>query len=95
MLLDNALSHPSKEKLDSIDPQCEVIYLPPNNTSLIQPMDQVCITPMKKRYEKIEFVRLLCSSVENLEPAERNNVEKLVEKIAPQILLCTIFKCSR
>ncbi|XP_051161312.1 jerky protein homolog-like isoform X2 [Leptopilina boulardi] len=40
LLLDNAPTHPSAQELNLIDEKCTVIYLPPNVTSLIQPMDQ-------------------------------------------------------
>ncbi|XP_011706971.1 PREDICTED: jerky protein homolog-like, partial [Wasmannia auropunctata] len=40
LLLDNAPSHPSAEHLNAISERCQVKYLPPNVTLLIQPMDQ-------------------------------------------------------
>jgi hypothetical protein len=45
ILVDNATSHDELEK-DGI----KVIFLPPNTTSLIQPMDQGPIAAVKKRY---------------------------------------------
>ncbi len=50
LLLDNAPSHPDEETL-----KCgEIIarFLPPNVTSLVQPMDQGVLESLKKRYRK-------------------------------------------
>jgi hypothetical protein len=58
LLLDNAPSHPSESQLISEDGQIFVHYLPPNVTSLIQPMDQGVISSLKRRYKKI-FLRFL------------------------------------
>jgi len=45
--LDNAPSHPSEEELMKRD--IKAIFLPPNVTSLIQPMDQGVIEWLKRR----------------------------------------------
>lgn len=58
LLLDNAPSHPTESTLTSEDGQIFVHYLPPNVTSLIQPMDQGVISSLKRRYKKI-FLRFL------------------------------------
>lgn len=59
LLLDNAPSHPSAEALNSLDPNFQVMYLPPNVTSLIQPMDQGVIEKLKRLYRKQVLRRLL------------------------------------
>lgn len=59
LLLDNAPSHPSAEVLNSIDPDFQVMYFPPNVTSLIQPMDQGVIEKFKRMYRKQMLRRLL------------------------------------
>lgn len=46
LLLDNAPSHPSEKELVKED--IKVIFLPPNVTSLIQPMDQGVIEWLKR-----------------------------------------------
>ncbi|XP_046629071.1 jerky protein homolog-like [Neodiprion virginianus] len=66
LLLDNAPSHPSAEVLNSLDPDFEVRFLPPNVTSLIQPMDQGVIEKMKRLYRK-EVLRRLFMAEENTE----------------------------
>ncbi|XP_056648741.1 jerky protein homolog-like [Diorhabda sublineata] len=58
LLLDNAPSHPSESTLKTEDGLIFVTYLPPNVTSLIQPMDQGVISSLKRRYKKI-FLRFL------------------------------------
>lgn len=39
LLLDNAPAHPPAEELNAVNENVEVVYLPPNVTALIQPMD--------------------------------------------------------
>ena len=57
LLLDNAPCHPPADELNDVDPQFTVQYLPPNVTSVVQPMDQGVIECMKKNYKKI-FLRI-------------------------------------
>lgn len=52
MLLDNAPSHPSSETLQSDDGMIKTMFLPPNTTAAIQPMDQGVLDPCKQRYKK-------------------------------------------
>lgn len=64
LLLDNAPSHPSIECLNHIDDMFTVKYLPPNVTSVIQPMDQGVIETFKRLYRK-QFLRQLLFADEN------------------------------
>uniref|UniRef100_A0A8C8T197 Uncharacterized protein n=1 Tax=Pelusios castaneus TaxID=367368 RepID=A0A8C8T197_9SAUR len=52
LLLDNAPSHPNENVLKTSDGQIFVAYLPPNVTSLKQPMDQGVLEAFKRRYRK-------------------------------------------
>lgn len=52
LLLDNAPSHPSRESLQSSDGKIKVMFLPPNTTSILQPMDQGVLEPCKRRYKR-------------------------------------------
>lgn len=52
LLLDNAPAHPLDEDLQSIDENFTVLYMPPNCTALIQPMDQNVIQNVKVNYKK-------------------------------------------
>lgn len=59
LLLDNAPSHPSPETLNKVSDMFAVKFLPPNVTSLVQPMDQSVIETLKKLYRKQLMRRLL------------------------------------
>ena len=50
LLLDNAPGHPPH--LDDFHPDVKVVYLPPNTTSLIQPMGQGVIATFKRYYTR-------------------------------------------
>lgn len=52
LVLDNAPAHPSEEQLVSDDGRIRVLYLPPNTTSVIQPMDQGVISALKRHYTR-------------------------------------------
>ena len=59
LVLDNCPAHPNEEDLISDDGNIITLYLPPNVTSLIQPMDQGVLVGLKHRYKKILLRRLL------------------------------------
>ena len=59
LILDNAPSHPSAKELNAIDKNFEVIFLPPNVTANIQPMDQSPISVTKKNYKRNLLRKLL------------------------------------
>ncbi len=65
LLLDNAPSHPSASALITSDGKIKCFFLPPNVTSILQPMDQGVLENLKRRYKR-EFLRdlLLRSSEE-------------------------------
>ena len=50
ILTDNAPAHPSCDELCSKDGNIKVMFLPPNTTSVIQPMDQGVIECCKRYY---------------------------------------------
>lgn len=67
LLLDNAAVH--SNSLQTLDPNVEVIFLPPNTTSLIQPMDQSVISTFKAYYVKRvmqNIVRAMNNACENI-----------------------------
>ena len=51
LLIDNAPSHPSSAFLSSEDGMLKTVFLPANTTSVIQPMDQGVLGPLKRRYK--------------------------------------------
>ena len=59
LVLDNAPSHPSEDTLNEIESCFRVMFLPPNVTALIQPMDQGVIEKLKRLYRKQVLRRLL------------------------------------
>lgn len=60
LLIDNAPSHPSTSVLKSTDGKFFAMFLPPNVTALIQPMDQGVIASMKRQYR----TKLLMTKIE-------------------------------
>ncbi len=52
LLLDNAPAHPSTEVLQSKDGKVKSMFLPPNTTSILQPMDQGILEATKRLYKK-------------------------------------------
>lgn len=53
LLVDNAPGHP--QSLNNIDPNVKVVFLPPNTTSLLQPMDQTVISTFKSYYHRMTY----------------------------------------
>ena len=66
LLLDNAPSHPDETKLVSKDGKIVAMYMPPNTTPLIQPMDQGVLQNLKKHYRKSLLRKLLMADAEGL-----------------------------
>ncbi|CAG4982090.1 unnamed protein product [Parnassius apollo] len=66
-LLDNAPTHPSAELLERENGKFKVKFLPPNVTSLLQPMDQSIIDTLKLLYRKQLLRRLLSVDEDNVE----------------------------
>lgn len=59
LVLDSCPAHPNKEDLVSSDGNINVLYLLPNVTSLIQPMDRGVLVSLKCCYKKKLLQRLL------------------------------------
>ena len=59
LLLDNAPAHPDEGVLVSADKSVKAMFLPPNTTALIQPMDQGVLEALKRRYRKSLLRKLL------------------------------------
>ncbi|XP_055371913.1 tigger transposable element-derived protein 1-like [Condylostylus longicornis] len=71
LLIDNAPSHSSL--LLKSDENIRIIFLPPNTTSLIQPMDQGIISSFKRRYLR-NTIRLLIDKLNDTESVNENLV---------------------
>ena len=52
LILDNAPGHPESIHQVALEMGVEVVFLPPNTTSLIQPMDQGVIRTFKSYYTR-------------------------------------------
>lgn len=59
LLVDNCTAHSSSDCLQSDDGTVKVIFLPPNVTSLVQPMDKNVILPVKTTYRKKLLKKIL------------------------------------
>ena len=59
LLLDNSPAHPDEGVLESSDKTIKAMFLPPNTTALIQPMDQGVLESLKRRYRKSLLRKLL------------------------------------
>ena len=57
-MLDNAPAHPSADALQTEGGAIKCL-LPPNTTSLVQPMDQSVLENLKRRYRKELLKKLL------------------------------------
>ena len=57
--MDNALSHPYIDVLQSSDKKISAMYLPANKTSLNQPMDQGVLVTLKRHLQKSSAEKLL------------------------------------
>jgi hypothetical protein len=57
LLIDNAPGHPENLMFDH--PNFEIVFLPPNTSSLLQPLDQGVIAAFKPCYVRRTFTGLL------------------------------------
>ncbi|XP_023310790.1 jerky protein homolog-like [Anoplophora glabripennis] len=74
LILDNAPTHPQDLTCHTAD--IKIIYLPPNVTSLIQPMDQGVIESLKKPYR-----RKLVSEILQYSESEDKGLLEIIKKI--------------
>lgn len=66
LIVDNASSHGTIEELTSEDGQFTTLFLPPNCTALLQPMDQNAIRLTKLFYRKSLLAHILSNNEENV-----------------------------
>ena len=71
LIMDNAPSHPHYLQ-DVVHKNCNIVFLPPRTTSLIQPLDQELIATVKQIYHKdvYDFLRSRTDSGEELQDLE-------------------------
>lgn len=78
LLLDNAPSHPSAETLQSDDGKIEVMFLPPNTTAVMQPMDQGVLDPCKRRYKRKLLAHIILENESQPEILKACNMKQVV-----------------
>ena len=98
LLLDNCSAHPDPEDLVRSDGAIFAKFLPPNVTSLIQPMDQGVIESLKRRHKSKLLRRLIIedevgvSAVEFLKSINLKVVTDLVHESWTEISSSTLRK---
>jgi hypothetical protein len=81
LLLDNAPSHPSAEELKTPDGKIFVMFMPPNVTPLIQPMDQNVL-----RLTKLYYRNSLLTSI----ILKKNNIAEALKSLTLKDAVLTI-----
>ena len=83
LILDNCSAHPNEDELASSDGLIVAKFLPPNVTSLIQPMDQGVLECLKRIYRK-SILKDLISQTEDdmLGFLKKIDILKVVENIS-------------
>ena len=66
LIMDNCSAHPSDEELNTDDGSAKSHFLPPNVTSLIQPVDQDVLKCMKRIYRKSLLRDLIAQGGDNM-----------------------------
>ena len=69
LIIDNCPAHPSISNLTNV----QLVFLPPNTTSILQPMDQGVIRSLKAHYRG-RVVRLLCRALEKKEACPKISI---------------------
>ena len=85
LLLDNAPAHPEAGSLMSDDGCIKAMFLPPNTTALIQPMDQGVLEALKRRYRRRLLHKLLLEDKDGqsmIEYAKSINLKDVVYMVA-------------
>jgi len=75
LIIDNCPAHPAIPNLTNV----QLVFLPPNTTSILQPMDQGVIRSLKAHYRG-RVVRLLCRALEKKEPCPKISIFKDLEE---------------
>ena len=71
LLIDNAPSHPPESDLKSEDGSIEAMFMPPNVTALIQPMDQNAIRITKLHYRNSLLATIIAKEGDLLESMKK------------------------
>ncbi|XP_037806580.1 jerky protein homolog-like [Lucilia sericata] len=85
LILDNAPCHPPEDELvkETCDGKIWALYMPPNVTALIQPMDQNAIRLLKLHYKNSLLSKIIACDQENiLEVLKRLNLYDVATMVA-------------
>lgn len=85
LIIDNAPTHPNVEELRSGD--IKTVFLPPNVTSLCQPMDQGVLETLKKKYRR----KLLSKLIHAMD--ERSNTVEMLKQVNMKDVIFWISEC--
>ena len=77
LIIDNCPAHPSISNLTNI----QIIFLPPNTMSILQPMDQGVICSVKAHYRG-RVVCLLCKALEKKDPCPKISILQSMKILA-------------
>ena len=94
ILLDNAPAHPSTDELVALGGRIRCLFLPPNTTSLIQPMDQGVIQATKMRYRRHFLRDVLVVSLGPEDEVEDTRGQRTLENLRRYNIKSAIFNVS-
>lgn len=81
LILDNCPGHPDENELNSAD-NIRVMFLPPNVTPLLQPMDQNVIQAIKMQYKKSLLYNVLSKDESVIKSLKEINLKDVVYSLA-------------
>ena len=88
LLLDNAPSHPTSAVLQSDDGMIKTMFLPPNTTAIIQPMDQAVLDPWQRRYNRKLLAHIILKNESTKKP-----VPEVLKAITMKNLMLWMLHC--
>ena len=94
ILLDNAPAHPHTDELVALGGRVRALFLPPNTTSVIQPMDQGVIQATKMRYKRLFLKDVLVVHDEAEDEESDNRGLKTLENLKAYNLKSAIYNLS-
>ena len=92
LVLDNASSHP--HTLQTHCKAIKLIFLPPNTTSVVQPMDQGIIADFKKKFRKVYVQKYLCTDTEWNILTACHEVAETWSLVSPQTIANSFKHCG-
>lgn len=98
LLLDNAPSHPPEEELKTEDGLIFAVFMPPNVTPLIQPMDQNILRLTKLYYRKSLLSSIIAADENVGEALKKLNLKDAILHLHgawQKVSTSTISKCWR